>query len=147
MAELKTQKTGEKPADFIKRIDDPARRKDSARLMKLMSDVMDSPPKVWGTSIVGFGEYRYKSGGKLNEWFLTGFAPRKTNITIYLMSGYKQYGDLMEKLVKHKTQGSCLHLKSLDDVDTAVLAELIKRSTTDFRKKYLGDQAATFSRD
>lgn len=145
MAELKTQKTDEKPADFIKRIDDPARRADCARLVKLMREAMGTPAKVWGTSIVGFGEYKYKSGGKVHEWFLTGFSSRKASITIYLMSGYKQYGELMEKLGKHKTSGSCLHIKSLDDVDASVLSELIKTSTTDFQKKYLGKQAATAS--
>jgi hypothetical protein len=137
MPELKTKKTEEKPADFIKRIEDPSRRKDCARLMKLMSDVTGSPAKIWGTSIIGFGDYKYKSGSKVNEWFLTGFAARKANITIYLMSGYSQYGDLMQKLGKHKTAGSCLHIKSLDDINMPVLGELIERSTTDFKKKYL----------
>jgi hypothetical protein len=137
MPELKTKKTEEKPADFIKRIDDPSRRNDCARLMKLMSEVTGSPAKIWGPSIVGFGDYKYKSGGKVNDWFLTGFASRKADITIYLMSGYSQYGDLLAKLGKHKTAGSCLHVKALDDVDMDVLAELIKRSTTDFKKKYL----------
>jgi Domain of unknown function (DU1801). len=142
VAELKTQKTSEKPSDFIERIEDSARRQDCARLMKIMGDAMNAPPTVWGSSIIGFGEYKYKSGGKLNDWFLTGFASRKANITIYLMSGYNQYGALMKKLGKHKTQGSCLHFKSLDDVDSDVLAELIKRSTTDFKKKYLGSQGS-----
>jgi hypothetical protein len=142
MAELKTRQSAEKPADFIKKIEDPVRRKDCARLMKLMGDAMNMPPKVWGPSIIGFGEYKYKTGGKLNEWFLTGFASRSASITIYLMSGYSQYGDLMTKLGKHKTKGSCLHVKSLDDVDTKVLAELIKTSTADFKKKYLGNQGS-----
>ena len=83
---------------------------------------------MWGTSIVGFGTQTYRSGGKEGEWFLTGFSPRKQDLTLYITSGVKRYPALLQKLGKHRTGVSCLYLKRLADVDLAVLEELIGAS-------------------
>lgn len=137
MPEIKTRKTGEDPRAFIARMDNPKRRDDCLRILNLLEDVTGSKPEMWGPGIIGFGEYKYKSGKTVNEWFLTGFSSRKDNLTIYLMSGYAAYGDLMKKLGKHKTGVSCLYIKKLDDIDMSVLRELATRSIADFRKNYL----------
>ena len=140
MPEIKTKKTDEDPRRFIERIEDPQRRDDALKLMKILQSATGFEPRMWGDAIVGFGDYKYKSGKSVNDWFLTGFAARKAQLTVYLMSGYAPYADLMAKLGKHKTGGSCLYIKKIDDIDTQVLTELVKKSTTDFRKKYLAAQ-------
>jgi len=140
MAEIKTKKTGEDPRAFISRIEDAGRRADALKLLTVLQEATGAEPKMWGSGIIGFGDYKYKSGKNLNDWFLAGFAARKQQLTVYLMSGYAPYADLMKKLGKHKTGGSCLYIKKLDDVDTKVLTDLVRKSTTDFKKKYLSDQ-------
>jgi hypothetical protein len=84
---------------------------------------------MWGSSIVGFGSYRYRySTGKEGEWFKVGFAPRKKNLTLYLMSGFTGQNDLLSRLGKHTTGKGCLYVKSLEGIDEKVLTELIDRS-------------------
>ena len=129
MAELKTQRTGASVAAFLNAIEDPDRRRDCKALAKLMQKVTGAKPKMWGSSIVGFGDYRYLSGGKqVQEWFLTGFSPRKANLTLYILGGFRRRPELMKQLGKYKTGGSCLYVKTLSDVDEKVLASLIKDS-------------------
>ena len=92
-------------------------------------------PKMWGPEIVGFGSYHYKyASGRDADWFLTGFAPRKQNLTLYIMSGFKKYNALLKKLGKHKTGKSCLYIKRLDDIDMDVLTQLIEDSVAHLRK-------------
>ena len=87
--------------------------------------------------MVGFGSYHYKyDSGREGDWFLTGFSPRKQNLTIYIMPGFDKYDSLMKKLGKHKTGKSCLYISKLEDVDTKVLKELIKQSFQYMKKKY-----------
>ncbi len=84
---------------------------------------------MWGPSIVGFGTYHYKyASGREGDWFLTGFSPRKQNLTLYIMAGFKRYDELLNKLGKYKTGKSCLYIRNLDDVDVDVLRELVKQS-------------------
>ena len=129
MAELKTKRTKQSVGAFIKSIPDPARRRDCLTVKRLMEDATKSRAAMWGTSIVGCGTYRYKyPNGRLAEWFLTGFSPRKQNLTLYIMAGFGFNKGLMRQLGKHKTGGSCLYIKQLDDVDTKVLDKLIRAS-------------------
>ena len=87
---------------------------------------------MWGISIVGFGRHRYKyEVGTKGEWFLVGFSPRKSDLTLYIMSGLERYGELLAKLGKHKTGKACLYIKKLDDVDLSTLKKMIERSLTD----------------
>jgi hypothetical protein len=129
MAELKTQPTNESVKDFIDGIDDAGVRRDCRAVMKIMRKVTKARPKMWGSSIVGYGMYRYKyASGREGEWFTAGFSPRVQNLTLYIMSGFREYPTLMKKLGKHKTGKSCLYIKRLDDIDLTVLEELIERS-------------------
>jgi hypothetical protein len=129
MAELKTKKTKAGVAAFLNAIDDDQKRKDSKAVAKIMKEITGKSPKMWGTSIVGYGSYHYKyASGQEGDWPLAGFSPRKQALTLYIMSGFKEYKPLLKKLGKHKTGKACLYIKKLEDVDEKVLRELIKRS-------------------
>ncbi len=129
MAELKTQPTNADVAAFIEAIPDARKRQDAAAVLALMADVTGDKPQMWGSNIVGFGRYQYKyAGGRAGEWFLTGFSPRKQNLTLYIMAGFDQYEDLMATLGKHSTGKSCLYIKKLADIDLDVLRRLIELS-------------------
>ena len=129
MADLKTKATKASVSKFLRGIEDEKKRKDSLAIQALMATVTKTKPEMWGTSIVGFGRYRYKyASGRQGEWFLTGFSPRKQNLTLYVMSGFEEYDDLLKKLGKYSTGKSCLYIKSLDDVNIPTLKRLIQKS-------------------
>ncbi|RJQ35023.1 DUF1801 domain-containing protein [Candidatus Parcubacteria bacterium] len=139
MAELKTRATKASAVDFIKKVPDEQKRKDGLELLKIFTEVTGEKTVMWGSSIVGFGTYHYKSERSTQEgdWPLTGFSPRKQNLTVYIMSGAKKYGPLLNKLGKHKVSGgSCIYINKLDDVDTSVLKQIIKKSYAEMKKKY-----------
>jgi hypothetical protein len=129
MAELKTQKNESDVETFLNSVENKRRREDSFVVLDLMQDVTGDEPKMWGTSIIGFGSYRYKyESGRENDWFLTGFSPRKTSLTLYIMPGFERYDELLSQLGKHKIGKSCLYVNKLDDVDMDVLRELVALS-------------------
>ena len=129
MAELKTKKTRASVKTFLDSIKDEQQRKDSRAVHEMMKKITGEKPKMWGTGIVGYGSYHYKyASGREGDWFVTGFSPRKQALTLYIMSGFKQYGALLKKLGKFKTGQSCLYIKKLEDVDQKTLKELIKQS-------------------
>ncbi len=129
MAEAKTKPTPKDPIEFINTIESEKKREDSLAILNLMQDVMGEPPVMWGASIIGFGSYTYKyASGRTGDWMLTGFSPRKQNLTLYIMAGFDNYGTLMSKLGKFKTGKSCLYIKKLEDIDTDVLRDLVKQS-------------------
>lgn len=135
MAELKTKKNKRSVTEFLKNIENKQKRKDCLDLLKLMSAATGSKPSMWGDAIVGFGNYHYQSkSGREGDWFVTGFSPRKQNISLYLMGGTKQFPDLLKQLGKHKTGGSCLYIKILSDVNVTILKRLIKKSIISFSK-------------
>ena len=137
MAELKTRKTNASPRTFVGALEDDARRKDCQALMRLMTKVTKAEPRMWGPGVVGFGSYHYRyESGREGDWFLVGFSPRKRDLTLYIMTGFARYESLMAKLGKHKTGKSCLYLKGLEDVDMAVLEELITASVEHLATKY-----------
>ena len=128
MAELKTKETRASVSGFIDKIADKNRQKDCRAVIEIMRDVTKEEPKMWGNSIVGFGRYHYKyATGREGEWMLTGFSPRKGALTLYILGGLDSFSDLKE-LGKYKAAGSCLHLKSLADVDVKVLRKILKKS-------------------
>lgn len=130
MAELKTQKNDASVENFLNGVENERKRADAWAILKLMQEVTGEKPFMWGKSIIGFGTYRYEyKSGREGEWMLTGFSPRKQNLTLYIMSGFSEYDTLLEKLGKHKTGKSCLYINKLADVDTDVLRELVKLST------------------
>jgi hypothetical protein len=121
---------------FIAAIPDEARRRDAARLVALMRQVTGIQPAMWGTGMVGFGSYHYRyASGREGDTFLVGFAPRKNNLTLYIMDGFSGYETLLERLGKHSTGKSCLYIKRLDDVDTGVLEELVRASVASVRNR------------
>lgn len=133
MAELKTKKTSASVTKFLNGIQDEKRRKDCFTILEIMQRISRAKPKMWGESIIGFGSYRYKyESGREGEWFLTGLSPRKQALTLYIMSGFSRYDDLLKKLGKFKTGKACLYIKRLEDIHMPTLTELIARSV---RKK------------
>lgn len=129
MAELKTKLTDDSVDTFLNEVEDEQKRTDSFVVKSLMEKLTGEPAKLWGTSIVGFGSYHYKyATGREGDWMLTAFSPRKQNLTLYIMSGFSKYEELLAKLGKHKIGKSCLYIKSLADIDMGVLEELIKAS-------------------
>jgi hypothetical protein len=129
VAENKTQPTDASVTAFLDAVEDETRRSDARRVLELMRDVTGEEPRMWGPSIVGFGDYHYRyESGREGDWFLTGFAPRKANLVLYIMSGFPRHAELMERLGKHRTGKSCLYVNRLDDLDLDVLRELVRRS-------------------
>lgn len=129
-AQLKTKPNKRSVRAFLESIKDPQRRKECKTVAAMMKAATGERPTIWGTSIVGFGTYRYKSPrtGREGDWFVTGFASRKGALTLYIMSGFRKHAALMKRLGKYKTGSSCLYLKSLNDVNLTALKELITRS-------------------
>jgi hypothetical protein len=129
MAELKTKLNNASVTDFLNGIKDEEKRADSFEILNLMHQVTKQEPKMWGSSIIGFGSahYKYASGREL-DWFLVGFSPRKQNLTVYMMGSLEPHTDLFKKLGKIKTGVGCLYISQLQDINTKVLKELIKRS-------------------
>src|SRR5262249_48479729 len=129
MAELKTKKTDAGVEEFLNKIKDEETRRDCFAIAKLMKQVTHSDPKMWGSSIIGFGSRRLKyASGRELDWMLIGFSPRKANITLYIPGGLEQHTTLLKNLGKYSTGKGCLYIKKLKDVDAKVLKELISES-------------------
>jgi len=137
MAEPKTKKNATSVAAFLNRIENEERRKDCRTVLAMMKQITGSKPAMWGTSIVGFGSYHYVyASGREGDWPLTGFSPRKQDLTLYIMAGFNRYKPLMAKLGKYRTGKSCLYVKRLTDIDLQVLKRLVKESVRHMRKAY-----------
>jgi hypothetical protein len=138
MAELKTKKTTVSPLKFIASVKDEGKRSDAKQLLKIFKDATGMQPKMWGSSIVGYGQYHYKSDRSKQEgdWPLTGFSPRVQNLTIYVMPGFKEMQPLLKKLGKHTVSGgSCIYIKRLSDVHVPTLKTIIKKSVAMMKKR------------
>ncbi len=134
--ELKTKKTAASVSAFLDAVEDDERRKDCKKLVQMMKRVTKAQPKMWGPSIVGFGDYHYVyESGREGDWFLAGFSPRKRDLTLYVMSGFDGHEALMNELGKYKTGKACLYVKRLADVDLDVLEQLVAKSVA-FMKKH-----------
>jgi hypothetical protein len=129
MAEPKTRETAASVTAFLEKIPDKIQREDARSVVKIMRSITREEPRMWGSSIVGFGRRRYEySGGREGEWMIIGFSPRKSNITLYLPGGLEKFPDLLNDLGKCKTAKSCLYINKLSDVDLDVLSKLVKQS-------------------
>ena len=134
MAELKTRVNDASVDKFLKDFPED-KQKDCYTLLEMMKKVTKSEPKMWGTSIIGFGDYHYKyESGREGDFFLTGFSPRKQNLTLYIHPGFDEYSSLLKKLGKYKTGKACLYIKKLDDVDKKVLNEIVTKSVKTMAK-------------
>jgi len=138
MSSPKTRLNVASVTDFINTVEDKTRKEDAFLLLDLFSKITAEEPKMWGTSIIGFGLFHYKSDRSSQEgdWALTGFSPRKQNSTLYFMDGFDGHEELLDKLGKHKTSASCLYINKLSDVDMGVLEKLITESFQAMKKKY-----------
>jgi len=137
MAEARTKATAVSVDQFIAAIPDARQREDSKRLRSMMETVIGEQAVMWGSSIVGFGQYHYAyDSGHSGDSCLVGFSPRRQNLSIYLMSGFDGRDELLARLGKHKTGKACLYVKKLADIDEAVLQNLIKSSVTYMRGRY-----------
>jgi hypothetical protein len=133
MAELKTQVTKASVDKFLAGIKDEKKREDCYQILKIMKRATKAEPKMWGPSIIGFGDYHYKyASGRENDWFVAGFSPRVQNLTLYMMGGLDS--ELLKKLGKYKTGKGCLYISKIEDIDTKVLSELIKKSVKNLSK-------------
>jgi Domain of unknown function (DU1801) len=128
MAELKTKKTELSVSDFIKTIPEPQKQKDAQAIVQLMEKATKAKAKMWGTAIIGFGDrhLKYESGREL-DWFVMGFSPRKQNFALYITGTVEKQQALLKKLGKHKTGKGCLYINALNDIDVAVLKEIITK--------------------
>jgi hypothetical protein len=114
---------------FIDSVEDQGKRADCIRLLEILGRLTGQPPAMWGSSIIGFGEYSYRTrDGKSHNWFEIGFSPRKQNLTLYLMTGFDQYEKYLDRLGKHRTSVSCLYVKRLADIDMSVLEEMLSET-------------------
>ncbi len=129
MAEPKTKVNDQSVTTFLDAVSDERRRKDCYTVLEMMQKAARAEPKMWGDAIVGFGSYHYiYASGREGDWPLTGFSPRKQDLTLYLTPGFEAYEDILSRLGKFKTGKSCLYIKKLEDVNLAVLQELIDKS-------------------
>ncbi|MEM6845602.1 MAG: DUF1801 domain-containing protein [Bacteroidota bacterium] len=137
MASLKTQPYDRDIPEFLSAVEDTQKREDCFTLLELMKEETGEEPQYWHNNMVGFGQYHYRyPTGTEGDWFLTGFSPRKKNLTIYIMAGFDRYDDLMVKLGKYKTGKSCLYVNRLSDIDLEVLKELVNESVAYLQDKY-----------
>ena len=137
MAEPKTKLNEGSVEEFIDRVENEQKRDDSREIIKIMSEITGQPPKMWGTSIIGFGTYHYVyESGREGDWMLTGFSPRKQALTVYIMSGFSEDDDLLGKLGSHKIGKSCLYVKKLADLDIDILKEMIAKSVDEIKVRY-----------
>ena len=142
MAELKTKPTEASVKEFLNQIPDKERRDDCFAIAKMMEEATGAKPKMWGPSIVGFGSFHYKyDSGREGDWLLTGFSPRKKDLTVYMMMGFAKHTEMMEKLGKYSHAQSCLYIKRLSDIHIPTLKKLIKTSVKEL-KAYVKAQAA-----
>ena len=126
LAEIKTKQTSSSVSGFIDNISDEQKRKDSLIILQLMEKAIKEKPKMWGSSMIGFGNVRYKSPatGREVDWFKIGFSPRKANLSLHLID-LKRHADALSKLGKHKTGTGCLYINKLEDIDIKVLEKII----------------------
>ncbi|UZD90088.1 DUF1801 domain-containing protein [Cognatishimia activa] len=134
-AQNKTVASGEDPRDFLLKVEHPTRREDGLVLLDLFTEVSGFEPVMWGPSIIGFGRYHYiYESGREGDFLATGFSPRKSNLSIYIMPGYQDYSEIMGRLGKHKLGKSCLYVNKLADIDLDVLRELVGAGLKDLDK-------------
>lgn len=139
MAEIKTRPTDSDIDKFLKTIEPEKRRADSIKIRNLFESVIKEKATLWNNNMIGYGSFHYKSerSSQEGDWPLTAFSPRKQNITIYVMSGAKNYEYLLKDLGKYKiSSGSCIYINKIEDINLDILKEIISASVSDMKKKY-----------
>jgi len=137
VSELKTRRNDASVEEFLASVANARRREDSFTLLAMLKRITGEEPKMWGSSIVGFGSYRYRyASGRSGEWLRIGFSPRKQSTTVYVMPGFSSHEEILARLGKHRTGKSCLYINKLPDVDLEVLEELMRGSLEAMREMY-----------
>jgi len=137
MAQNKTQVTDQNVDDFIAAVAHPTRRSDARQLNDLFCTITGWQPRMWGPSIIGYGQYHYTyDSGREGDFLATGFSPRKANLSIYILPGYTDFGAILARLGKHKIGKSCLSINKLADIDMGVLEDLIRAGLDDLGKRW-----------
>lgn len=132
--ELKSAKTNQDVMDYINSLPSEADQNQTKDLLSLFEKAANMPARMWGTSIIGFGEYTYhRANGAEGSYLATGFSMRKSGPTLYIMPGYQNYADILQELGPHKLGKSCLYLKQLSDIDKTVLTKIIKTGLKDLK--------------
>jgi len=135
----KTKPTDASVDDYLAQVMPDKKRADSIVLKVMMARASGYPACMWGDSIVGFGTYHYKyESGREGDHLITGFAPRKSNFVVYIMPGFSEFSDLLDRLGKHKTSSSCLYINKLADIDLDVLEEIVQQSVDVMHLRYGG---------
>ena len=136
MSSIKTRANDDSVEDFIDSVEDVTKRQDSFKLLEIYKRITQETPKMWGASIIGFGKYHYKSerSSQEGDWPLAGFSPRKQSLTLYVMSEFADYSNLLQHLGKYKTSKACLYIHKLSDIDIDVLEKIIEQSYKDAKK-------------
>lgn len=136
MSSIKTLVNDASVEDFIHSVEGDTKKADAFRILEIYKKATNEMPKMWGSSMIGFGQYHYKSERSRQEgdWPLAAFSPRKQSLTLYVMSDLHDYSDLLDRLGKHKTSKACLYINKLSDVDISVLEQLVKRSYEDAKE-------------
>ena len=137
MTENKTRPTEASVADFLAGVEPARKRDDALALDRLFRRVTGWQPRLWGPSMIGYGEYHYVyDSGREGDFLATGFSPRKTSLVVYIMPGYADFGDILARLGKHKLGKSCLYINKLADIDESVLEELIRAGLDDLATRW-----------
>lgn len=137
MPENKTQATDVGVDDFIAAVPHETRRKDAQTLDAMFRDITGWQPKMWGPTIIGYGQYDYTyDSGRSGTFLATGFSPRKANLSLYIMPGYADFQDMLDRIGKYKMGKSCLYINKLVDVDLSVVAEIVRAGLDDLGKRW-----------
>lgn len=137
MSENKTQPTTQSVADFIAAVEHPTRRADAEVLDKMFSRITGWQPRMWGPSLIGYGAYHYTyDSGRSGDMLATGFSPRKSNLVLYIMPGYAEFGHILDQLGKHKLGKSCLYINKLADVDMDIVEKIVRAGLDDLGKRW-----------
>ena len=137
MSDLKTKPTRKSVKKFIGNVENARRQADAFVLLELFEEITGTPAVLWGESIVGFDHYKYHYPSRQKGiWPITGFSPRKQNLSIYIMPGFSQYQPLLDKLGKHKHSVSCLYINKLKDIDLDALKEIVEAGVAYMQKNY-----------
>ncbi len=129
MTELKTKPTDASVEEFLNNVENPRRKQDGKALLEIMKRITKELPKMWGSSIIGFGSYKYRyASGREGTWPKVGFSPRKRNLSIYILPNLEAYSELLTQLGKHKTGKSCIYINKLEDINQDVLEKIILKS-------------------
>jgi len=137
MTENKTKLNDASVMEYLNSVENEKRKTDALIVLEMMKRLTKEDPKMWGTSLVGFGTYHYKyESGREGDFFITGFSPRKQSLTLYIMNGFERYDELMGQLGKFKTGKSCLYINKIEDVDLDILESLITESVNYMNEKY-----------